>query len=829
MTLGALSPYNRRPLSGDIKPVRRLTGLAGPLALATLLAGNAQSASDSEKEDPENIEQVIVEAERIDQGAADSFGILSSAPVDTVFGLGKTLHETPRAAASLSADMLSLYGVERVTDFSNVSPGAFTASFFGLAASIDLRGSIADTHFRGIRRLTSSGGWESLIGAAHRVDIVRGPASPIHGPGSISGYLNVVPKTARADEGRFIEAPTGEITLSAASWNRFGVEAERGGPMTLLGKPAGYHAFVLWEDADGYYNHHPGNRQFMTQATLVVDVRDNIWIEAGHQYQRWRGAEVGGWNRIDQALIDDGLYLSGAPLVNLDTDGNGRIGQAEIVAVSPNNRLSVFTPYGAGFGFFDSDAERDALKLDPSTLQRVRIGADDCLCAEDDEGAADSLAVYFDVVAELKSVSLRQKLFIDFADRHIVSSYGFSQTHRTLLVEERIEAAFNGIQVGDALELDLVVAPNLRYYDTRSRQDLAFEFFNRRDISKPPSALDLRVPSYGNEDTDPFNSDVSTEWLNLGFAAMADFTLLERLSLLAGARWDHYDLRSRNGPNVFAFATPNAKASKKQGEFSWSLSASLALGGWRPYVTFAEQALTLGGQSGAVSVNNVEAGPLGKSSLKEAGLKFAGLDGRLQAALALYDQKRIDYSALADSNLAVRGKGAEFELRAAFSERLALLFSATRSRIYREPLTGRFIFAPAAVTGFAPEDQYGGNLVTVLPAGDRRFRQRGALPEYVVSAGGSFRFSRGLGLNLTASRVGKAWSGVARTVRLPAYTLVNASLSWTRGPWQASLAVNNALDKLYFQGNFPQIFGDLVVLPRPPRNWRLTLSRRFGV
>ena len=219
---------------------------------------------------------------------------------------------------------------------------------------------------------------------------------------------------------------------------------------------------------------------------------------------------------------------------------------------------------------------------------------------------------------------------------------------------------------------------------------------------------------------------------------------------------------------MFAFATPNAKASKKQGEFSWSLSASLALGSWRPYVTFAEQALTLGGQSGAVSVNNVEAGPLGKSSLKEAGLKFAGLDGRLQAALALYDQKRIDYSALADSNLAVRGKGVEFELRAAFSERLALLFSATRSRIYREPLTGRFIFAPAAVTGFAPEDQYGGNLVTVLPAGDRRFRQRGALPEYVVSAGGSYRFSRSFDLNLTASRVGKAWSGVARTVRLPA-------------------------------------------------------------
>ena len=315
MPLREANPYNRRPFFLKVAPVRRVTGIAA-IALLAPLGPLAQSSQEGATVEAENVEQIVVGAERMDQGAADSFGILSSAPVDTVFGLGKTLHETPRAAASLSADMLSLYGVERVTDFSNVSPGAFTASFFGLAASIDLRGSIADTHFRGIRRLTSSGGWESLIGAAHRVDIVRGPASPIHGPGSISGYLNVVPKTARADEGRFIEAPTGKVTVSAASWNRFGVEAERGGPMTLFGKPAGYHAFVFWEDADGYYNHHPGNRQFMTQGTLVVDVRDNVWVEVGHQYQRWRGAEVGGWNRIDQALIDDRLYLSGAPLVD---------------------------------------------------------------------------------------------------------------------------------------------------------------------------------------------------------------------------------------------------------------------------------------------------------------------------------------------------------------------------------------------------------------------------------------------------------------------------------------------------------------------------------
>ena len=165
-------------------------------------------------------------------------------------------------------------------------------------------------------------------------------------------------------------------------------------------------------------------------------------------------------------------------------------------------------------------------------------------------------------------------------------------------------------------------------------------------------------------------------------------------------------------------ATPNASASTVQSKLSWSVSVSVTLGGWRPYVTVAEQALSLGGQSGEISVRNVREGPLGTSRLREAGLKFAGLGGRLQAALAWYEQKRVDYSAFADANLAVLGRGLELDVRAAVSERLGLLFSATRSRIYREPLTGRFIFAPTAITGLAPEDHYGGHVVTVLPAGD---------------------------------------------------------------------------------------------------------------
>ena len=800
-------------------PDRRLLAAFSGTVLA-LLSAPALPQEDA-------VEEIVVAAEREGGGPDDPFGLLSRERIDTVLGLGKSLHETPRAAASVSERVMDLYGIERVTDFASILAGTYTASFFGLATSMEMRGSQGDLHFRGMRRLTSAGGWVSVIGATTRVDVVRGPATPIHGPSSISGYINFVPKTARADEERFIDRPVGEIALATGSWEHLVLEVQRGGPATVFGKPAGYHVFALVEDSGRFYDVLPNNTQRMLQSSLVLDVRDDIWIEAGQQYQRWRGAEVAGWNRLDQTLVDEGLYLSGHPLVDLDANRDGVITQPEVRLVSPDNRLAVFSPYRSGMAFFADDAEREALQLDPDTLRRVGIDASDCICNPDDAGEATSSAAYMDVFAELDRVTIRQKLFIDYADRLIVTGYGFGQTHETLLVEDRVEFAFETWELGEAFTADIVVAPNVRYYDTRGRQDFAFEYFDRRDISKPPTHLDRRSNAVTHPHTDDFNTDVSTESWNLGLGALADVTWRDRVALLLGLRGDRYDVTSLNGPRVHAFNTPNESASSVQDDLSWSLSVSLNLGPWRPYVTTSSQALVVGGQSGEIPVSNVRGGPLVASRLREAGIKYQAENRRLQAQLNAYEQRRTDYSAFTGTNLAVRGEGVEIDLRAVPTERLALFFVATRSRIYRDPLVARYIFAPPSVTGLAPEAQYGGVVGTMLPGNDPRFRERGALPRSTVGIGGSYRFGN-VTVNVSASRVGEAWSGVGRSVRLPAYTLVNASALAKLGAWEARLGINNALDELYFQGNFPEIFGDAIVLPQLPRHWRLTLTRRFG-
>ena len=58
---------------------------------------------------------------------------------------------------------------------------------------------------------------------------------------------------------------------------------------------------------------------------------------------------------------------------------------------------------------------------------------------------------------------------------------------------------------------------------------------------------------------------------------------------------------------------------------------------------------------------------------------------------------------------------------------------------------------------------------------------------------------------------------------LPAYSLFDAGLSYRIGPWIARLNVNNLFDKRYF----PDACCVDRVTPGEPRNWRLSISRRF--
>ena len=160
-------------------------------------------------------------------------GHLDSLPgenVPSLTGFQKPLTETPRSASTVSDELMTRFNIRDIDGLIALVPGSFTQSFFGVAGTLDIRGTSGEVYFRGIRRLDNAGNYPTPIGASERVDVVRGPASPIHGPAKIGGYLNFNPKSARIEAtGEFIDETKGAVALDLGSWGRTVGSVEVGG------------------------------------------------------------------------------------------------------------------------------------------------------------------------------------------------------------------------------------------------------------------------------------------------------------------------------------------------------------------------------------------------------------------------------------------------------------------------------------------------------------------------------------------------------------------------------------------------------------------------
>jgi iron complex outermembrane receptor protein len=115
--------------------------LASAMAVGALVSSHAQ-AEDAPQADA--VDAVIVQAR-------DKAGLLEKQPSTTVFGLEKPLLETPRSASFVSDTTLTRYGIETIDGLTAVSPGTYTASFYGVPGALNIRGTLAENYFRGFK------------------------------------------------------------------------------------------------------------------------------------------------------------------------------------------------------------------------------------------------------------------------------------------------------------------------------------------------------------------------------------------------------------------------------------------------------------------------------------------------------------------------------------------------------------------------------------------------------------------------------------------------------------------------------------------------------
>src|SRR5690349_3463549 len=245
----------------------------------------------------------------------DPVHLLHTSENSAAFGLDKPLIETPRAITLVSDTTIARYGISGINDLTAITPSAYTASYYGVEGAVSLRGTLAENYFRGFKRVENRGTYSTPLADAAGIEILRGPPSPLYGAGKVGGLINFLPKTASASD-----ALGGEVTITYGSYSKRNAAAQISAPIRVGAAMGGLHAYGELDDSYSFYRGiHPSHQ--LIQLTGGLDWGG--WsLAADYMYFRSNGdVQRPGWNRLTQALIDNGTYITGRNTSLTDADG----------------------------------------------------------------------------------------------------------------------------------------------------------------------------------------------------------------------------------------------------------------------------------------------------------------------------------------------------------------------------------------------------------------------------------------------------------------------------------------------------------------------------
>ena len=787
------------------------------------------AAQDEDQQNAPDPNSIVVTADRV--------GLLESRPTDTVLGFDRSVVETPRAISVISDVTIERYLIEDIDDFITTTPGTFGGSFFGVPGSISSRGSISETYFRGFKRTLNNGLFPTPIGAAERVEVVRGAPPVIYGAGRVGGFLNFHPKAAKATDQRNFDQVEGSLSVTAGSYGKFNLTGEIQVPLTIGGRKGGISVYGEIEDSGSFYRGRNPEHQ-LVQADINQDLGGGWSVQFGGMFFDSSGyLQTPGWNRVTQDLIDNGTYITGVDTDLTDTNGDGQLNLAEVDAVVGTffgaSNIRTFVDFGV-FGF------PDAYALD-SGVGTTQLDPRDVFLSERDIAASESITLYGDIVKQFGDGSQAKfQVFYDEVDGQLNQTYGFAAVHEMDVFELR-GSYTTKFQLTDNLFSDVHLSASHRKYNSRLKEQFlsGYLVLDRRDLSIGATPNDIFATPL-TDATIPWDSDFNSQWSDTGIAALMDLQLGE-LSLLLGGRFDHYDIESADA-GVTTFGAPTS-GEATDGDFSYSASLS-----WRskagivPYITYAEGSEPLYNSNGGISPGPASAEQfLFDSQLLELGVKFELLNRTLNGSLLYYEQDRtlIDSFQNVDQE---SSKGIEAEVRYLVSDNFTLTGAATFQQFDIAALgpcgsgNGAFlVISPEhpTVNAFGATisnaQGYGGLFsalnASCLPELQNGY-ERSVIPETVLSGFATYtsdEFGPGitLGGTLGLTYVSKTSGQTVTSVELPGYSIVRAAAFAEFGHLSLTATVENLFDQDYFQP-LQGVYEEVAVIPGVGRTVRVT-------
>jgi iron complex outermembrane receptor protein len=783
---------------------------------------------------------------------SDKAGLLERRPSHTVFGLDKPLIDTPRAASLISDLTIQRYGIQTINNLVAIAPGTFTASFYGVAGSLNIRGTYAENYFQGFKLIENLGTFTTPVGDAARIEVVRGPPSPIYGAGRVGGLLNFVPKSALVD-GEYLSHPVGEIDATIGDYQKKTLTGQFGAPMTLGAARGGVYLYGEVEDSHSFYRGiYPKHQMIEASARFDLPGQWRIGADA-LVYHSSGDVQTPGWNRLTQSLIDTGTYVTGRNTALTASPGAPYLAPGQ-VTIPTGYYPYLYSPTGdagltrAYFGGPPSADPRFALN---SGVGTTTLGRRDVYLSPFDFSKTFTPTVY--LFAEKDGLPLDGKakfeLFYTGLENKRFVSYGFPAWLRANVLEARASYTADATAFGGLVTIDNIVGVSDRHSQARDMQSFNSGVIavDRRDISRGASPTDTICGPFSAGVTGDsvtaaclgWENDIHSTINDAGVFETVDIGVAKRLDLVLGGRYDVYHVRSSDS-GILPYETAGpVSATKWKGAYTASVSYKLGFG-LMPYVTYAVDPALQYGQAGDISTNLIQTGGwIRGSQLGEAGVKFQFLKGALVGSLDVYRQSRpvLTGSLGAASVVNTIGKGEELEIRYVATRNLSFTFAGNLQHTEVIGPDKSFQYIPAYTVcgaGLAcSTNSFGGAYVVYnfnsLPGRSKNYAL-GPIPHsvdslYVNLISDEYVWGR-VGLTVGSTYTSKTSGNVQGAVTYPPYFLENLSVFYQFGKNEIDLNVDNLTDQRYFTPD-ADTYVNLAALPGIGREWRVTFKRRF--
>jgi iron complex outermembrane receptor protein len=236
---------------------------------------------------------------------------------DSAYGLDLGVMDTPRNNTVLSKVQIDALNVQNPGGFSSLTSSAYSDASFGQPNVPRIRGQLADVFFNGMRDSFTLNGYGAPMSfvMVDSIDIVKGPASVQGGAGAgVGGSIDITTKVPSATN--FSAMFDAEVDSQQKRVVGFDV----GGPITS--SIAGRVSFISNDSGSYYYDMFFHQQQVF--AALVDQVTSKYTISINGSFVDTQYRENDGINRVNQALIDNGTYLTGAPPLD-EVEGYGTL------------------------------------------------------------------------------------------------------------------------------------------------------------------------------------------------------------------------------------------------------------------------------------------------------------------------------------------------------------------------------------------------------------------------------------------------------------------------------------------------------------------------